>query len=137
MITGIFLGFILGLLGLFWLLPLMDLYEWYYKLIFIGLCVLTFIITMTIGGIIGKYEDKFEYQKYIESYIAQKEIYEASLKDDKLTGLERINLISNISSINSELEEKKIEYKKWYYYYLDYSLIEELKLIELEYDNKN
>ena len=134
MITGIGIGFLIGMIGLFWLVFLVDAYEWWHYAIPIGLCILTFIISMTIGGIWGKYEDKFEYKKFINSYISQKTIYEESLKDDKLSGLERINLINNISAINSELEEKKVEYKKWYYYYIDYSKIEELEKIKLGED---
>lgn len=136
MITGISMGCFIGLIGLLWLFGLCNAYKWWHYVIWIGLCVLTFIITMVLGGLIGTYESKFEYQKYVNGYISKKVIYEESLKNDKLSGLERVNLISNISAINAELEEKKIEYKKWHYYYLDYSLIEKLEPIKIGEDNE-
>lgn len=127
MILGMFLGLIVGLLGLCWLFA----FDYFKTRTIVCLIILSFIIPALIGAIIGKYEDNNYYLQYIAEYKEKKEIYERSINNKNLSDLEKIDLVSNISFLNSELARKKIEYKKWYYK-VDYSLIEELKPINSE-----
>lgn len=127
MIVGIVFGLVIGLFGLFWLFA----YDYFRTTTIVCLIILSFIIPTVIGAIIGIYEDNNYYLQYIAEYEEKKEIYEQSINNKNLSDLEKINLVSNISFLNSELAKKKIEYKKWYYK-VDYSLIEKLKPISSE-----
>lgn len=128
MIVGIVLGMAIGLLGIFWMIYGFETERWVLTIILI---ILSFAIPMFIGGQIGKYEDKIEYLKYIESYKSKKEIIETELKNKSVEELEKIGIFNDIISINSELAKTKIEYNKWYYFYLDKSKIEELEPIKI------
>lgn len=132
MIQGILGGFVVGFIGLFWLLLLIDGYDWKRLLFVILLVLLTFIIPMIIGAEIGKYKEKKEYFKYIESYKIEKQMYEKEIKNKSFEELEKIGIFNTIVSINKDLIQHKIEYSKWNYFYLDKSLINVLKPIELE-----
>lgn len=135
MIQGILGGFVVGFIGLFWLLLLIDGYDWKRLLFVILLVLLTFIIPMIIGAEIGKYKEKKEYFKYIESYKIEKQMYEKEIKNKSFEELEKIGIFNTIVSINKDLIQHKIEYSKWNYFYLDKSLINVLKPIELEEGN--
>lgn len=52
--------------------------------------------------------------RYIEQYIATKSTIETSLKNDTLTGLERVQLVQQASKANSELAGYKYDCRQWY-----------------------
>lgn len=127
MINGICIGIAIGLFGLFWLFGLLFDRLWL-RVLFVVLAIITMITPPIIGAKIGIYEDNNKYLQFIAEYKATKEIYLKSINNKKLSDLEKIDMVSKISYLNSELESKKIEYTKWYYK-IDYSLIAELEPI--------
>lgn len=127
MINGMGIGIAIGLFGLFWLFGLLFDRLWL-RVLFVVLAIITMITPPIIGAKIGIYEDNNKYLQFIAEYKATKEIYLKSINNKKLSDLEKINMVSKISYLNSELESKKIEYTKWYYK-VDYSLIAELEPI--------
>lgn len=95
----------------------------------------TIIAISTISSaLIGIYVDNITYTKYINSYIAKKEVIERSITNNNLSDLEKIEIVKQIVELNGELAEKKIEYnQKLLYFYLNNSKIntlEEIKFVE-------
>lgn len=141
MISGIILGFAGGIILAIVLLMILsiiednvysDFGEKIIYIVFILLVVVSVIGGPIIGGKTGKYETTKKYESYVKSYEVKKETIENSLKNDNLTGLEKLSLVQEVTSLNSTLATKKVEYSKWYYWYLDKTLINSLENINLE-----
>lgn len=52
---------------------------------------------------------------YVEQYLAQKQTIEQSMQSEKLTGLERMQLVQQATELNGELAEHRAKYNKWHY----------------------
>lgn len=93
----------------------------------------TIIIISTIfSALLGIYVNNINYIKYINSYIAKKEVIERSINNNNLSNLEKIEIVKQILELNGELAEKKTEYnQKLLYFYLNTNKINKLKEIEI------
>lgn len=94
--------------------------------------IFIFILSITIGIIVGYYVDKLNYEQYINSYTIKKETIESSLNSNILSDLEKIELLKQVVELNGELAENKVKVNKFIYFYLDKSKINELEKINLE-----
>lgn len=63
-------------------------------------------------------------RKEIASFESSKMTYEISLKDENLTGLERIEIVNKIAEKNEWLAGKQVEVQMWYNFYLKKDILE-------------
>lgn len=119
---GILIGFLISLLITMILLNKNDYFV-----------ATTIIIISTIfSALLGIYVNNINYIKYINSYIAKKEVIERSINNNNLSNLEKIEIVKQILELNGELAEKKTEYnQKLLYFYLNTNKINKLKEIEI------
>lgn len=94
------------------------------------------ILLMLIGGSIGIQVDRVSYDKKIANWENTKMIIEDSLKDEKLSQLEKINLVNTIVEYNMQLTELKEDVKQWWYFYLDDSKVNELEIIKINEESE-
>lgn len=62
--------------------------------------------------------------KEIASFESSKRTYEIALKDENLTGLERIEIVNKIAEKNEWLAGKQVEVQMWYNFYLSKDILE-------------
>lgn len=60
----------------------------------------------------------------IASFESSKRTYEIALKDENLTGLERIEIVNKIAEKNEWLAGKQVEVQMWYNFYLSKDILE-------------
>lgn len=94
--------------------------------IVVGVSIL--LATIFIG--IGLSDDSD--RAYVQKYLAQKQTIEYSLRNDNLSGLERIDLVNKAIDINAKFAKKKAEYERWHHVHFDYSIYDGIELINLE-----
>ena len=69
---------------------------------------------------------------WVQSYNAQKYTIEASLKNEDLTGLERIQLVQQAAELNGELATRKAAFDLWHHVHYDDTIYDGVELISLE-----
>ena len=126
-----YLGLVLGLLFgfLFGILILVGRNE-------VIIPVIVVVLITILGGIIGIYFDRINYEKYINSYIIKKQVIEESLNNEILSGLEKLELLKQVVELNGEYAEKKTIYNKPIYFYLDRDKINNIEMIKLDKEQK-
>ena len=67
---------------------------------------------------------------WTQQYISQKQLIEDSLNNEKLSGLERVELVKQANELNAELIDKQIKCVKWYNFTMDDEVLE-LELVSL------
>lgn len=119
------LGILLGILmGILFAVVLLIEEKHFIAFTIIAICTI-------LGSLIGIYIDNITYTKYINSYIAKKDVIERSITNNNLSDLEKIEIVKQIVELNGELAEKKTEYnQKLLYFYLDTNKINKVKEIE-------
>ena len=100
------------------------------KVVIVTITVIYSIIAITTSFFVPYYVAKENSNSYVNSYAIKKATIEESLKNEALTGFERIELVKQATEINSDLAEKKYEITKWYGFYLNKE-IENLEYIDL------
>lgn len=75
-------------------------------------------------GWLGANVNNNKLREEIASFESAKITYETALKDEDLTGLERIEIIGKIAEQNQWLASKKVEVSHWYNFHLDKSILE-------------
>lgn len=78
------------------------------------LCCVT-ICMVILSGCTSVYVGTEKERLYVVEYCAQKEVIEASLENENLTGIERIQLVQQAAELNGEFARKKETYSKWYF----------------------
>lgn len=73
---------------------------------------------------VGANKDNNELKKEIASFESAKFTYETSLKNDDLTGFERMELVGKVAEQNQWLATKQEEVKIWYNFYLDKDILD-------------
>ena len=122
---GLLMGFLIGIL-------IISFVEMISNNIGIISIILILIILTVSGGLIGIYFNKINYDIYINSYIAKKEVIEQSLNNEILSDLEKIELVKQVIELNGELAENKVKYNKFICFYLDRNKINNIEMINLE-----
>ena len=69
---------------------------------------------------------------YIKKYLAQKQTIEQSLKNENLTGLERVQLVIQATELNGEFAERKARFDLWYFVVYDNTIYDNVELINLQ-----
>ena len=90
------------------------------------------IVCSILGLILGGYIDIVNYEAYISSYNAKKEVIELSLKSETISDLEKIEIVKQVTELNGELAEAKVSYNKFIYFYLDRNKINNIEAISLD-----
>jgi hypothetical protein len=99
------------------------------KIIAAILCSLCIVF----GGIIGTSVKNSNYEQFIAKYKTTQDIYYSSLKNDKLTGFERVELVKMANDASCDLAEKQVVVKKWYSFDVNNNIksqISNLKIIK-------
>ena len=68
---------------------------------------------------------------YVEKYKAQKATIEMSLANEDLTGLERVQLVTQATELNGEFAKRKSTFDKWHYVVYDNTIYDGVELIDL------
>lgn len=74
--------------------------------------------------------EKTNNNSWTQQYISQKQLIEDSLNNEKLSGLERVELVNQANELNAELIDKQTKCVKWYNFTMDDSVLE-LELVSL------
>lgn len=101
------------------------------KILLLSLPVAIFIILFMVCICLGTFFEKQTLNKEIASYQASKHTIEMSLKNDNLTGFERVELVKQASEKNEWLAQKQYEVQQWYRFYLDKDAVLKLEPIDL------
>lgn len=97
-------------------------------IIVVSVGLITWLGGIFIGiGLTTRYE-----KVYVQQYLAQKYTIEQSLKNDSLTGLERIQLVNKAAELNGELAGKKTRFEMWDFVTYDSTIYDNVELIELQ-----
>lgn len=75
-------------------------------------------------GWLGANINNNDLRKEIASFESSKMTYEIALKDENLTGLERIEIVNKIAEKNEWLAGKQAEVQIWYNFYLSKDILE-------------
>lgn len=105
------------------------------KSFFICVPIIVWLTAILGFGYLGAFLENESLAREVEKYKSTKYTIEASLKNDGLTGLEKIELVKQASEQNSWLAEKQYEVKQWYRFYLNKDIVLELEMIDLEKEN--
>lgn len=68
--------------------------------------------------------DKTTYRAWTQKYISQKQLIEESLDNEKLSGLERVELVKQANELNAGLIDKQFLCVKWYSFAMDDKVLE-------------
>ena len=71
----------------------------------------------------------FEYD--IKQFESAKMTYSEAIKSEDISGLERIEIVNQITEENKTLARLKYDVTKWYYFYLPDNLVDNLEPIKL------
>lgn len=135
MIVGIILGALFASLFsliIHWVLFEYDLEKYTWVVI-----IAIIILGVFVGAKIGIAIDKSYYETKIEQFKMSKQTIETSIINDKLSGLERVELVQLAVEENKWLAEIKVDVTKWWYFHLDESLLEDLQPINFEGGNED
>lgn len=80
---------------------------------------------------LGAFLDNESLRKDVASYQASKYTIEQSLQNDKISGLERIELVKLANEKNEWLARTQYDIQQWYRFYLDKDLVLTLEKIDI------
>ena len=95
--------------------------------------IILIIITLIIALLIGGYFENYMYQRTIIEFTTQKETIEQAMRNEKISDLEKVNLVTKICEINSQLEKDKVTYNQLYFFFLNREDINRLEKINLQF----
>jgi hypothetical protein len=99
--------------------------------LFWKLSAIAFLVVWAGAVFIGIGINTQEEKVYVQKYLAQKETIEMSLKNEELTGLERIELVKQATELNGELAERKARFQLWHFVVYDNTIYDNVELIKL------
>lgn len=114
---AVFLGLLTGALGFF--IAMGILYETYWEdkvspIVMWVVAALIIIFFFAIGYISTTSMVNVENQQFCASFEAKKTTYELSMKDENITGLERLQITQNIMELNGDLASEQVNVTQWY-----------------------
>lgn len=125
LVLGIVLGVVLSaIIGFIGSLIYESLYETWAEIT----CVITTIalclgFTIAITVAICSY-DKLQSTCYIDRYYSVKTTIEESLDSDKISGMERLQLVQNAIDENKYLVQQQFDCQQWYGFLIDKDVLE-------------
>lgn len=138
--VGLFFGILFGAVSAAAIFPIMntklqrDIENYYYRKsqlrTGISIIVLSYgkrivPILVLIASVYGGIEfDKNQSRRYVYEYIAKKETIEASLQNENLAGLERMQLVEQAAKANQELAGIQYDCQQWYGFFIDDRVLE-------------
>lgn len=132
MIVGLILGLIIGATIAF------VVYNIAYNIIYSGykwkslvVGIASFIIILVGGCLIGVSVDNVSAKQFIEKYPVTQQLYYNSIDDEKLSGLERLQIVQMAKRSNDELASWKIEIDAWWNIFLKNDFKQQIR--ELNY----
>ena len=109
-----------------------DFFDEYEKqtktFIITAICLGVFFIASIFVGIGINTEDE---RVFVQRYLAQKETIEASLEQEEMGGLERLELVKQASTLNGNVAERKARFELWHYVFYDNTIYDGVELIDL------
>ena len=95
------------------------LYETYWEdkvspIVMWVVAALIIIFFFAIGYISTTSMVNVENQQFCASFEAKKTTYELSMKDENITGLERLQITQNIMELNGDLASEQVNVTQWY-----------------------
>ena len=73
---------------------------------------------------------------YVKEYLAKKETIEASLEIE-LSGLERLEIVKQVTELNGEIAERKASFELWHFVVYDNTIYDGVELIKLNKELQN
>ena len=133
-LTGFMSSFFIGIVLVLVYLGLDAIYEYkwsekIFKTIRYICVIICFVSWCLITSVLIDLE-KTNNGSWTQQYISQKQLIEDSLKNEKLSGLERVELVKQANELNAELIDKQIKCVKWYNFTMDDTVLE-LELVSL------
>lgn len=125
LVFGLFLGvvasFVLGFIGSF---IYDNLYETWAEIV----CIITTVVlclasTISITLSMCSYE-KLQSTCYVERYEVTKETIEKSIASDKISSMERLQLVQNAIDENKHLTQQQFDCQQWYGFLIDKDVLE-------------
>ena len=71
------------------------------------------------------------FERDVRQFEVAKTTYSEAIKSEDISGLERIEIVNNITEENKNLAKLKYDATKWYYFYLPDNLVDNLEPIKL------
>lgn len=135
---SIFVGFVssffigIGLVLVYLILEVTYEYKWERKTFrtIKNICVIIYFVSWCLITSIGIGSEKINNDTWTQQYIYQKQLIEDSLNNEKLSGLERVELLKQANELNVELIDKQFKCVKWYNFTMDDTVLE-LELVSL------
>ena len=131
MFIGLLLGFIFSFVLILSAFIIYVSLEVKIRTIVICTAISMMLITL-LGGYIGYKVDVNEYNKKIVNWKNTKYIIEASIKNENISDLEKIELVNKVVEYNMQLTSLKEDVKQWWNFYLDDSKVNELDIIRID-----
>ena len=119
--------------GLLWMIIMSpQLMDGFYDSCLKTIIASIICISIFIGGIFAGIGLNTENEKiYVQKYLAQKQTIEMSLKNEDLTGLERIELVKQATELNGEVAKRKARFQLWHFVVYDNTIYDNVELIKL------
>ena len=107
-------------------------YEWGEKIFktIRYICVIICFVSWCLITSVLIDSEKINNDSWTQQYISQKQLIEDSLNNEKLSGLERLELVKQANELNAELIDKQIKCVKWYNFTMDDDVLK-LELVSL------
>lgn len=79
-----------------------------------GIAALIVILFFAIGYVPITSKVNVESQQFCASFEAKKGTYESAMKDENITGFERLQITQNIMELNGDLASEQVNVTQWY-----------------------
>ncbi len=93
--------------------------------------IIAVVITLCLSAFIGARIQICTFETDVKRFEAAKATYSEAIKSEDISGLERIEIVNNITEENKKLAKLKYDATKWYYFYLPDYLVDKLEPIKL------
>lgn len=114
---AVFISLLTGMFGFFIAMEILYNTCWEDKVSPIVMWVVAALITIlffAVGYISITSIVNVENQQFCASFEAKKTTYELSIKDENITGLERLQITQNIMELNGDLASEQVNVTQWY-----------------------
>ena len=93
--------------------------------------IVVFVVVLSLSVFIGARIHIRMFENDIKQFESAKATYSEAIKSNDISGLERIEIVNQITEENKTLARLKYDATKWYYFYLPDNLVDNLEPIKL------